>query len=105
MAARATVNYNCRLAPEVPEAIRRLAAISNRSQPQILQSLILNFEELWLKRFAPDERQRYEACLMSHLEAREIRRRESMKASHDDAPAGPAAHGGQPGAAAQEDAA
>ena len=71
----ATVNFSCRLVPEVPEALRRLTVITRRSQPQLLESLILNFENRWLSCFTDEERRRYEAGSMNYAEAIEIRRR------------------------------
>ena len=71
----ATVNFSCRLVPEVPEALRRLTVITRRSQPQLLESLILNFENRWLSCFTDEERRRYEAGSMNYVEAFEIRRR------------------------------
>ena len=71
----ATVNFSCRLVPEVPEALRRLTVITRRSQPQLLESLILNFENRWLLCFTDEERRRYEAGSMNYSEAIEIRRR------------------------------
>jgi hypothetical protein len=70
----ATVNFSCRLVPEVPEALRRLTVITRRSQPQLLESLILNFENRWLSCFTDEERRRYEAGSMNYAEAIEIRR-------------------------------
>ena len=71
----ATVNFSCRLVPEVPEVLRRLSVITRRSQPQLLESLILNFENRWLSCFTDEERRGYEAGSMNYAEAFEIRRR------------------------------
>jgi hypothetical protein len=75
MATRATVNFTTRFDPAVREALRRLTVVTGCSQPQLLESLILNLEEVWLNRFDEAERKRYDNLLMSAVEAREIRRR------------------------------
>jgi hypothetical protein len=73
--SRPTVAFSCRLPQEIVEALKRSCAIANRSQPQLLEAFIQDFEDIWLPRFNVEERRRYDALLMSPIEAREIRRR------------------------------
>jgi hypothetical protein len=125
MAAKPTVSLGVRVAPEALEIMRRHTSHTNLSQAQLVESLLLGLEAKWVARLSPGERQRHEACTMSRLEFKQICQRErdavwrvnesyrradeirspaSMKASVDEyAPAGLAAHGGQPGVAAQQE--
>jgi hypothetical protein len=66
-----------RLPMEAYEKLGRLCVISKRSQAQLVEILVRNWESAWLDRFTAEERERYLSSSMAFEEARKILQRAS----------------------------
>lgn len=64
-----------RLPTEACEKLGRLCVITKRSQAQLIEIFVRNWESAWLDRFTAEERERYLSGSMTFDEAGKIRQR------------------------------
>jgi hypothetical protein len=71
-------NVMVRIPEPAYEMLGRLCVITHRSQAQLVEIFLRNWETTWLDRFTAEERARYFAGEMTFDEAGKIRRRDSV---------------------------